>query len=367
MKESTPMSPRPGTARRAFLKLGLGMAGALAAPGLGTSRAQTPTRQTRTSRTRSIDMHNHWSPESYNKAFAAATGQLPDEAANPLYFDLEKRLAWMDQHGAQLHVLTMSGRMPWHLVSPEVGAELASIVNDAAVAAHTAHPDRFLGAVEMSIRDPQLALKELNRVAGKPGIRAVHLPNSIGGEDYLFAPAYEPLLARCEELGYPLLFHPLDGETNFYGGKDRLGGRWGSAMLSNTVGFPAEHATTAAKFIVSGTLDKFPRLEVVLPHSGGAFPFIAGRIEHALVARKFPLPRPFREYLRRFHYDTLAFWPETLQYLVKLVGSDRVVIGTDIYYPMDEERPNTFIEQIELTAQDRDRILGGNAERLLHL
>ncbi len=369
MKESEPLSPRRRTDRRDFMKLGLGaaMVGALAGPGRGTAVAQTRTPQRRTGRTGSIDMHNHWSPESYNRAFAAATGKPPDEAANPLYFDLEKRLKWMDEHGAQMHVLTMSGRMPWQAVSPQVGAELAEIVNDAAIAAHTAHPDRFLGAVEMSIRDPQLSLKELNRVAGRPGIRAVHLPNSMEGEDYLFAPAYEPLLARCEALGYPLLFHPLDGEANFYGGKERLGGRWGSAMLSNTVGFPSEHATTAAKFIVSGTLDKFPKLEIVLPHAGGAFPYIAGRIEHALVARKFPLQRPFRDYLRRFHYDTLAFWPESLQYLVKLVGSDRVVIGTDIYYPMDEELPNKFIEQIDLTAEDRDRILGGNAERLLRL
>ena len=62
----------------------------------------------------------------------------------------------------------------------------------------------------------------------------------------------------------------MAGEANFYGDKDRLGGRWG---LSNSVGFPAEHATTAAKFIVSGTLDN--TLDIMLPHAGGAFPFIA--------------------------------------------------------------------------------------------
>jgi len=150
----------------------------------------------------------------------------------------------------------------------------------------------------------------------------------MAGQDYLFEPAYEPLLARIEELGYPLTCHPLDGEANFYGGKDRLGARWG---LSNAVGFPGEHATTAAKFVVSRVMDKFPKLDVVLPHGGGAFPFIAGRIEHALRTRKPPLQRPFREYVRRFHYDTLTFWPESLKYLIDVVGSDRVMLGTDIY------------------------------------
>ena len=74
-------------------------------------------------------------------------------------------------------------------------------------------------------------------MAGQPGMRAVHLPNSIEGKDYLFAPPYEPLLARCEELGYPLLFHPMDGAVNYYAPShlgDDLSAR---ANLTNTLGF----------------------------------------------------------------------------------------------------------------------------------
>ena len=347
--------------RREFMKLGLGVAmaaGALDGPGLGTADAQTA------ARVRSVDMHSHWSPEAYNKAFAAKIGKPPDEVNNPLYVDRQKRTAWMDQNGIQVHLLTLSGRMPWWQVSPQDGAELAQIINDEAIAWHNADPNRFFGAAELPVKDPQLALKELNRVAGKPGIRAVHVPNSIEGQDYLFEPAFEPVFARIEELGYPLTFHPLDGEPNMYGGKDRLGGKWG---LSNPVGFPAEHSTTAAKFIVSGTLDKFPRLEVVLPHAGGSFPFIAGRLDRAFKNRRPPLPHTMREYVRRFHYDSLAFWPEALKYVIDVVGSDRVVLGTDIYYAMDEEHPVDFVDSLKLPAADRDRIVGGNAARLLKL
>ncbi len=67
------------------------------------------------------------------------------------------------------------------------------------------------------------------------------------------------------------------------------------------------------------------------------------------------MQRPFREYVRRFHYDTLTFWPESLKYLIDVVGSDRVVIGTDIYYGMDEEHPIEFVDQVKLAAADRDR------------
>lgn len=83
----------------------------------------------------------------------------------------------------------MNGAMPWQWASPKAGAHLAQIISAAAIEAHTAFPDRFVAGVEMSIRSPELALQELNRVAGKPGMRAVHLPNSIEGNDYLFEPA----------------------------------------------------------------------------------------------------------------------------------------------------------------------------------
>jgi aminocarboxymuconate-semialdehyde decarboxylase len=274
----------------------------------------------------------------------------------------------MDEHGVQMHVLTLDGGMPWQWVSPADGARLAQMVNDAAVEAHTKYPTRFIAGIELPIRQPDLAMKELNRMAGKPGMRAIHLPNSMENNDYLFQAAYDPLWARCEELGYPVLFHPIDGEENIYGGRERLGNALAaSANLNNALGFTFEAATTAAKFVITGTLDRFPKLEVVLPHSGGCFPYIAGRIERGLTAKKFKLQRPFREYIRRFHYDSLAFYPETLRFLITLVGSDRVVIGSDDYAPMDVEEPNALVAQLNLPEQDRNRILRENATRLFHL
>ena len=149
-------------------------------------------------------------------------------------------------------------------------------------------------------------------------MRAVHLPNSVEGRDYIFEPAYLPLLARCEELGYPLLFHPLDGVENHYGGPERLAGPSSSTTRS---AFPFETATTATKFILNGLLDRFPKLDIVLPHSGGCFPYIAGRIEHSIEARRHRAEAPFRDYIRRFHYDSLAYYPETLRFMIELVGA----------------------------------------------
>lgn len=318
----------------------------------------------------SIDVHTHWEPLAYRNAMEQlGPGAAGD--ASPLNYDLAARVKWMDEHGVKMHVLTLSGRQPFQWVPPDVGATLAQIVNDAAIEAHKAYPDRFLAGAAVSIRDPQLSIKELNRVAGKPGICAVGLPNSFEGKDYLFEPEYEPFLARCEELGYPLLFHPIDGAVNYYSNA-RLGDpKSNQANLINTLGFPFEHATTMAKFIITGTLDRHPKLEIVMPHAGGVFPYIAGRIEHDFAATKargdLKLQHPFDYYLRRFHYDTLTYYPETLRYLIRKVGADRVVIGTDNYAIMDVEYPNALVEQLNLPAADLDLILRGNARRLLHV
>jgi len=321
------------------------------------------------SRPVSIDVHSHWTPEGYVKRLAQL-GRPGNAVA--LGADLDKRIKWMDEHGVQMLALTLSGGMPWQWVSPKEGGHLAQIVNDAGMEAHRAFPERFLAAIEISVRDPQLSLQEINRMAGKPGMRAVHLPNSLEGQfDYLFEPAFAPVLARCEELGLPLLFHPLDGEVNYYGGPEtRLGGPVSdSARYSNTLGFTFETATTATKFITTGTLDKFPRLEIVLPHSGGSFPYIAGRVEHGLDRKKFPLQHPFRDYIRRFHYDTMTYDLDTLRFLVGLVGSDRVVVGTDNSFGarMNFEWPNAIVESLKLPAADQDRILRGNAKRLFRI
>lgn len=314
----------------------------------------------------SIDTHAHWAPEAYIEYAKQQGGAVSGGPISPLMYDLEARMKWMDSRGVKTHVLTLSGSMPWQWASQDAANKLARIVNDAAIEAHKTFPDRFVAGAALPIRDATAALKELDRIAGAPGMRAVHLPNSIEGIDYIFEPAYLPLLARCEELGYPLLFHPLDGVLNHYGGRERLAG---PLFIYNTLGFPFETATTATKFIYTGLLDRFPKLDIVLPHSGGCFPYIAGRIEHSIhkKAAAFELKHPFRDYIRRFHYDTLAYYPETLRFMIELVGSDRVVIGTDNYAKMDVEQPNALVEQLKLPAIDLERILRGNAKKLLRL
>lgn len=409
MSEFEESGKTKGIQRRDFLKFGAAAtaAGALGPQGL-TAQTPAPRRSRagencwagkptapgtpkpwnvpqRTTPPISIDVHTHWAPEAYMK-LKAEYGQ-PDQS-NPNNANLAARAQQMDAQGVQMQVLTLGGFMPWQWVTAEQGAKVAQVVNDAAIEGHVAFPDRFAAGIELPVGDPAGSLKELNRVAGKPGMVAVHLPNSLAGREYMFEPAFGPVLACIEELGLPLLIHPLDGEPNWYAGK-RLADPYSGEMtpganrfpgLTNTVGEMYEQGTTVSKLIVSGTLDKYPGLRMVIAHAGGAFPYIVGRLDF----RAPTLPKlqyPIKDYIRRFYFDSLAFYPPTLDYLITLVGSDRVVVGTDSMGPGAPQPqqtaatqrtepgggPHSVIDQLDLSAEDRDLILRGNLKRLFKL
>jgi aminocarboxymuconate-semialdehyde decarboxylase len=379
-------SGKPAIGRRDFIKLGAA-AGAVIG-GASASEAAPPkvdqaTEQTlegwklgprgTTTKPVSVDVHVHWSPEAYTKIMVelGKPGNAGGGSLTPLKKELDDRVKWMDGHGVQMFIMTLSGGMPWQWVTKQAAVRLAQAVNDSAVEAHNAYPDRFWGAIELPACEAAASLEEVNRMAGKPGIRAVHLPPTIEGREFVFEPAFAPVLARCEELGYPLVFHPMDGNVNYYGvPHSHVSDPYlDKVRYWNTLGFPFETATLAAKFIVTGTLDKYPKLEIVLPHAGGCFPYLAGRVGHGLTRRKFPLARPYREYLRRFHYDSMTYDLEALRFLVNLVGADRVLVGTDNGFGSRQnfDWPNAIVEHLNLKAGDENLMLNGNAKRLFHL
>jgi aminocarboxymuconate-semialdehyde decarboxylase len=361
--------------RRNFIKAGAATAATISTLNVLTASGQAPASQgvpwwaarpgkKGVGKPEALDMHAHWAPEAYYKALA----DLGRPVANPypLNYDLDKRRQWMDDHGDLMHCLTLNGGMPWQWTTPQQGAHLAQVINDAGIQVHQKYPDRFVIGVELPINDYELALKELNRVAGQPGVRAVHLPDSVEKRDYVFDPGFAPVLARIQELNLPIIFHQMDGEINTFGGSRTNG----PPNLAAGIDAPIEHTFLATKFIYTGTLDKYPNLQIVLPHAGGAFPYLAGRIDHFLFHagdRGTSIEHPFRDYLRRFHYDYLIYYPEAFRFLMGMVGSDRIVVGTDNFAVRDVEYPTAVVDRLSLPAADRERILKGNAQRLLHL
>jgi len=126
----------------------------------------------------------------------------------------------------------------------------------------------------------------------------------------------------------------------------------------------------AASLIFGGVLDQFPRLELNLPHAGGTFPWLIGRLDRGTQVRpelRHMKARP-SAYLRRFTYDTIGHSDEINSALIRMVGADRVTMGSDYCFDMGLTDPLGDIERLDaLSAAERELIIGKTAARLLRL
>ena len=124
--------------------------------------------------------------------------------------------------------------------------------------------------------------------------------------------------------------------------------------------------------IFGGVIERLPRLKLCFAHGGGSFPGTIGRIEHGFYARPDLVaadnPINPRTYLGRFYVDSLVHDPDALRILLRLMGIERVALGSDYPFPLGEDRPGTLIESLpELTPEVRDRLLAGTALEFLGL
>jgi aminocarboxymuconate-semialdehyde decarboxylase len=129
--------------------------------------------------------------------------------------------------------------------------------------------------------------------------------------------------------------------------------------------------TIAFTYLVLGqVMDKFPKLKIILCHGGGAVPYQIGRIEHGSEVREEAKGRADKkpsEYLRSFYYDTIVHTDAALEFLVKVVGADRIIFGTDYAMNMGEWDGLKRVQRINISDSDKAKISKTNAVALYHL
>src|SRR5579863_3318509 len=237
---------------------------------------------------RVIDTHAHYFPRAYLDVFNAeghrfnaefrTTDQgfffkTPSQVSGPLplkFIDLSQRLADMDAQGVAVQALSLTGPMVYW-ADAELSHKLASEWNDAAIAAHNAHPDRFVVLATLPMLDPDRATDELNRVIKFPGVRGVYMGTNIDSRD-LDDPLFEPIFKRIEALNLPVFLHPLAPIVG--------GNRLQPFFLNRLVAYPIDTTIAACHLIFGGVMDRHPNLLFVLPHAGGVLPNLIGRLDH---------------------------------------------------------------------------------------
>ena len=324
-----------------------------------------------------IDTHAHWFPPEWvdligregeangaqvarneqGRVLLAAPGVRLKPQFSPPYVDIATRLRLMDEARVDMHALSLTSPMVYW-APPEFGLKLSQVFNDACAAVHQKYPNRFVGLAMVPMQAPTLAVQELDRVAKLPGIRGVYMATHVNGKN-LDEQEFWPVYQRCEALNLGIFLHPVAPV-----GAERMSKYW----LGNFLGNPYETGIAAASLMFGGVLDAFPKLDVMLPHAGGTFPALIGRMDHGATVRPEckHMTKPPSSYLRRFHYDTITHSDTILLNLIRQVGVDRVVMGSDCPADMSYTQPVSFVECLrELSADEQRAIVSGNAARLL--
>jgi aminocarboxymuconate-semialdehyde decarboxylase len=326
-----------------------------------------------------VDVHIHFlSPhaiEAARKSSERCGVRVLDEGAHPrlavgteeptrplleALYTLERHLAFLGAQGIDAAVFGPLMDVAGYSLPPDRATAWSRMQNEALATSLAEVGGRHRGLATVPLQEPKLAAEELTFAVRSLGLRGAMVdPNALGRP--LGDRALDPFWKAAADLGVPVVLHPFLLEAVE---------RFGRHYLHNLVAYPFETTLGAASLILGGTLDRFPSLDLVLVHGGGFLPYQIGRFDRGHATRPEPradgaaLPSG---YLRRFHYDTLVQFAPALDYLVKAVGDDRVLLGSDHPFWMGDPEPSRIVREAGLSAEQQSRILGGNATRLFRL
>jgi aminocarboxymuconate-semialdehyde decarboxylase len=223
-------------------------------------------------------------------------------------------------------------------------------------------PNRFAGLGTIPMQLPRLAIQEMERCVKQLGLRGVEIGTHVNGIN-LDDPTMFPVFEAAAELGAAVFVHPWD-----MFGQERMKKYW----MPWLVGMPAETALAICSVIFGGVLERLPKLRICFAHGGGAFPYTIGRIEHGFMARPDLCAADNdvnpRDYLGKFYVDSLVHDADAMRLLIKLIGAERIALGSDYPFPLGEQIPGTLLMSMsDLSAQCKQRILAGTALEFLNV
>ena len=319
-----------------------------------------------------IDIHAHVVDRRYVDQLAAdagltarktATGQtlMRKHGYTVLWhregmFDIDERLREMDRKGVDMRVLSVS--------TPNVyewrGArqvEMARYMNDVTAAMVRRHPDRFAGLASLPLADTEATLAEIDRATAELGLQGAMIGSNVAGLA-LSDKRFEPVWARIDALRLPVFEHPMFPASTAANEEFEMPLR---------VGFVFDTTACAARMIYSGIFERFPNFPYIMAHTGGALLMILERLDNGY--RLFPdcrahITRLPSEYAKRLYYDTCCFYGPALTMAHAIVGADHLLWGSDDPFISADA---AHVENLPLPREDKEKILGRNAARLLGL
>ena len=312
---------------------------------------------------RVIAIEEHYWDAEVAAAFVGRDSSRSNFLRDRLYDVGELRLKEMDEAGVDVQVLS-HGAPSLQKLDAETSVRLAVAANDRLFETVKTHPDRFAAFAALPTPDPKAAVDELDRAVTKLGFKGamVHgLTNGLFFDDKRFWPIYE----RAAALDVPLYIHPAFPHPDVINAYYKDYAEDFPSLLTSGWGYTVETATQGIRIVLSGVLDAHPGVKIILGHMGESIPFSLWRIDDSL-SRPGNRSVSFRDAFCEHFYITTSgnFSHPALLCSVMEVGVDRILFSID--YPFVANKPGVeWMDTVPLCAEDRVKILSGNAERLL--
>lgn len=270
-------------------------------------------------------------------------------------FDAGVRMKEMDQTGVTMQVLSTIPVLFNYWAKPKDGLETSRFFNDHIADTVSKNNNRFFGIGTVPMQDIGLAIKEMERCITElkmPGLEIGSNINGINLSDESLFPFYE----AAEKLNCALFIHPWEMM-----GQAQMQKYW----LPWLVGMPGETSRAICSLIFGGVFQKFPKLKIAFAHGGGSFPITIGRIEHGFNVRPdlVAIDNPVnpRDYIGKFWIDSLVHDSMALNFIIELMGEDKICLGSDYPFPLGEQQPGKLIEQMSFSAALKEKLLYKNA------
>jgi len=302
-------------------------------------------------------LNDAYPPVDANKA-PAMVQRLEDLGAG--------RIQEMDATGIDIQVISHTAPALGKITDPAQAVHLARLANDHLHLAVQTHPGRFAGFAALPTPDPKAAADELERAVTRLGFKGAMIHGLTNGRFHDHKDFW-PIFERAQALDVPVYFHPAvpsQAVVDAYY-KDYVESVPG--ILRAAWGFTVETATQGVRLVLSGVFDAYPGLKVIFGHLGEGLPFYAWRINMAF-GRDWKPSRTFRDvFSEHFYITTSGFWSDpALLCCIQELGLDRIMFSVD--YPFAPNQPATeWLSNVPLCAEDRAKLAGGNAKRLLKL
>lgn len=275
-------------------------------------------------------------------------------------WDEDLRLGEYEQFQTQTQVVCTIPVLFSYWAEPKHGLELSEYLNDHIAELVAKYPKNYIGLATIPMQDTELAIKELER-AKAIGHVGIQIGSNINDEN-LSEERFFPIFEACERLGMAVMIHPWQMM-----GFDSMKKYW----LPWLVGMPAETSRAACSMIFGGVLERLPNLRVCFSHAGGSFLPTLGRIEHGFNCRPDLVAidnevNP-RDYVGKFWVDCITHDIDALKYILKMQGSMHVCLGSDYPFPLGDLEIGKFIEESDLSTQDKENIFSNSTLEWLNL